>query len=149
MVTGPCNAPKNNPSVYPSPLSFRCACSDFYRDVLGCTELKSPDFGFGVKWVLFPGGTPGGPGMALHIVEAATPLPEAGTERSIRRSYHLCFRVLDPQAQMEKLQEMGIPFTLETIPNTGVKQVLFYDPDGNGIELQNCLEMMPAAAEAS
>ena len=118
--------------------------------MLGFTELKCPDFGFGVKWVMYPGGTPGGHGQALHIVEAETPLPEAGTEVSIRRTYHFCFRVLDIEAQMEKLKALGVKFEVCSLPGgSTVRQVLFYDPDGNGIELQDCKEMMPEAEEAA
>ena len=99
---------------------------------------------------MYPGGTPGGHGQALHIVEAETPLPEAGTEVSIRRTYHFCFRVLDIEAQMEKLKALGVKFEVCSLPGgSTVRQVLFYDPDGNGIELQDCKEMMPEAEEAA
>mmetsp|Transcript_30399 Transcript_30399/g.72327 ORF Transcript_30399/g.72327 Transcript_30399/m.72327 type:complete len:153 (-) Transcript_30399:72-530(-) len=120
---------------------------DFYRDVLGCTELKCPEFGFGVKWVLFPGGSPGGNGTALHIVEAEGQLPKPEAEKGIRRSYHFCFRVDNIDAQVEKLKRKGIDFTVEMVPGgSTVRQVLFFDPDGNGIELQNCNPLMPVAA---
>eukprot|EP00192_Tetraselmis_astigmatica_P015542 CAMPEP_0117683986 /NCGR_PEP_ID=MMETSP0804-20121206/20786_1 /TAXON_ID=1074897 /ORGANISM="Tetraselmis astigmatica, Strain CCMP880" /LENGTH=157 /DNA_ID=CAMNT_0005494803 /DNA_START=63 /DNA_END=536 /DNA_ORIENTATION=- len=117
----------------------------FYKDIMAFRELERPQFGFGGAWMLFPGGTAGGAGMMLHIVEAETDVRELSSDTdAIQRSYHLCFQVVDVQGAKAVLRTRGIKFSLNSVPGTEMEQVFFFDPDGNGIELSNTRDTMPS-----
>ena len=44
---------------------------------------------------------------------------------------------------MAELAQQGIPYSVDAVPGTDIKQVFCYDPDGNGIELSNVTGYMP------
>lgn len=50
----------------------------------------------------------------------------------------MAFRTEDFEGTKQLLQEYGIGFAESCIPLTGQRQVFFFDPDGNGIEICEC-----------
>uniref|UniRef100_A0A061R781 Glyoxalase family protein n=1 Tax=Tetraselmis sp. GSL018 TaxID=582737 RepID=A0A061R781_9CHLO len=79
----------------------------------------------------------------LHIVEQECDIEPVGPEPRIRRSYHLCFRVDDISATRSILEKNRITYSTDSVPGTDMQQLFCYDPDGNGIELQNSLPCVP------
>ncbi|TPX44876.1 hypothetical protein SeMB42_g03362 [Synchytrium endobioticum] len=66
------------------------------------------------------------------------------------RSHHVALRTEDLEAVMRLLQTRNIPYHLRVIPGYGgVRQLFFYDPDGNGIEFGEFAVLQPAFHEAA
>ena len=55
----------------------------------------------------------------------------------------LIHQVADVDVAMAELAQQGIPYSVDAVPGTDIKQVFCYDPDGNGIELSNVTGHMP------
>ncbi|KAJ3086885.1 hypothetical protein HDU96_004723, partial [Phlyctochytrium bullatum] len=53
---------------------------------------------------------------------------------AVRRSHHLALRTVDVDGAEEVLRRRGIKYHKDYLPGTDIKQLFFYDPDGNGIE---------------
>ena len=100
------------------------ACTRFYVDVLGLEILPRPDLGFPGLWVRAGE-------QEIHLLQRDDWEAPAGQ--------HFAFRVSDLEAAIQELAERGVevkgPFE---IPETG-RQVFFYDPAGNMIELNQPL----------
>jgi len=71
-------------------------------------------------------------GLQIHLIESADQEPPR-TEIKARVD-HIAFRVSDIDAVQKQLDERGIEFVSRHVPDTGVTQVFFLDPDGNHIE---------------
>ncbi|GLJ17722.1 hypothetical protein SUGI_0309290 [Cryptomeria japonica] len=115
----------------------------FYEEVLGFHRIDTPDFGREVVWLSLQSV------VALHIIrrDQNANLPEtpfntqADTKKldpqQITSGHHLSFAVSDYDAFVKKLNERGIS-TFEQIRQGGeIKQVFFFDVDGNGLEVGN------------
>ena len=121
----------------------------FYQDVLGFEQIDHPDFGFPVIWLAIPGGS-----LSVHFIESCstTRLAE-GSHRNaatgelvdksslsslkpsdLRRGHHLAFDIVDVEAVKAMLTEAGIDFCEAGPADSDIRQLFFYDPDGNGIE---------------
>lgn len=50
----------------------------------------------------------------------------------------MAFRTEDLGLTIELLKEYGIMFAESVVPQTGQRQLFFFDPDGNGIEICDC-----------
>ena len=98
----------------------------FYRDVLGFRHIRRPNFAFPGAWLF-------NYGVQIHLIATATGHPAPG-DVSIR-SDHVAFHVADTEEAERRLQDHDIPFRKNVVPDTGVTQLFFLDPDGNHIEI--------------
>jgi catechol 2,3-dioxygenase-like lactoylglutathione lyase family enzyme len=102
------------------------ASRKFYRDVLGFREVSRPNFNFAGAWLI-------NYGLMIHIIEtekAGDPRPEIQT-----REPHLALHSDDLVTCERLLQEHGIAFRKNEVPDRGIKQLFFQDPDGYHIEI--------------
>jgi len=121
----------------------------FYTKVMGFRRIKRPPFPFAGAWLFMP------PTTSLHIIEKDpnVDLPEgpctaikkmenwqeiAKNPASIKRGHHMAFRTEDLELTIDLLKEYGIKFAENVVPLTGQRQLFFFDPDGNGIEICDC-----------
>ncbi|KAL9408101.1 hypothetical protein AB3S75_046614 [Citrus x aurantiifolia] len=114
--------------------------ADFYKEIFGFEEIEAPNFGeFKVIWLNLPGA------FALHLIERnpGTKLPEGPYSTTsptadpshLPRGHHICFTVSDFDSFLQTLKEKGIQTFQRSLPDGKVKQVFFFDPDGNGLEV--------------
>ncbi|XP_044484347.1 lactoylglutathione lyase-like isoform X2 [Mangifera indica] len=114
--------------------------ANFYKEIFGFREIEAPDFGeFKVIWLNLPGA------FALHLIERSpvTKLPEGPYSATspvldashLPRGHHICFTVDHFDFFVHTLQDKGIQTFQRSLPNRKVKQVFFFDPDGNGLEV--------------
>ncbi|TQD82757.1 hypothetical protein C1H46_031677 [Malus baccata] len=114
--------------------------ADFYKEIFGLEEIESPSFGeFKVIWLKAPGN------FALHLIERnpSFNLPEGPWSATspvadpshLPRGHHICFNVSNFQSFVKTLKEKGIQTFEKSLPDGKVKQVFFFDPDGNGLEV--------------
>jgi len=117
--------------------------ASFYQEVFGFQRTDITNFGFEVAWLsTVP------PSFSLHIIQKNpnSNLPEiphsAGPDVKkdpalLTRSHHFSLGVPDFDGFVKSLKEKGIPFHEVTQQEGKIKQVFFYDPDGNGVEVGN------------
>jgi lactoylglutathione lyase len=104
----------------------------FYRDVIGLTQIEEP-FGVGRHAWFDIGG-----GAELHVIRSA----EERRERD--RNNHLCFSVSSMEHFIERIEANGIdwydaggnPGEINVRPD-GIQQIYFTDPDGYWIEIND------------
>ena len=114
--------------------------AQFYTEVLGFEQIEAPDLGFKVIWLSLPS-----TGFAMHLIERLpeTRLPEGpysatsptADPKYLPRGHHLCFSVSNFDSMVQILKEKGIETFQRALPNGKVKQIFFFDPDGNGLEV--------------
>ncbi|MGM9487421.1 VOC family protein [Ideonella sp. YS5] len=100
---------------------------DFYVEVVGLQAGPRPPFRSFGYW-LYAGGEP-----VLHLSEAAP-----GESRACTGSTtfdHAAFRCSDLGETESRLAALGIAFERAEVPTTGIVQLFFSDPAGNGVEL--------------
>ena len=98
----------------------------FYIDVLGCSEISRPGFSFNGSWLYLAG-------MQFHLIEEpATRDSPAGINT---RENHVAFAVADVDAMELRLREFGVVYWRNLIPDRGIHQIFFRDPDGWLIEI--------------
>ncbi|XP_004511363.1 lactoylglutathione lyase [Cicer arietinum] len=113
----------------------------FYQQLFGFEEVESPKFGeFKVIWLRLPSSS-----LYLHLIERnpSNNLPEGPSSATspvkdpshLPRGHHLCFSLSNFQSFLHTLKEMGIETFEKSLPNGKIKQVFFFDPDGNGLEV--------------
>ncbi|PKI70183.1 lactoylglutathione lyase [Punica granatum] len=116
--------------------------AEFYKEILGFEQIESPNFGeFKVIWLSLPSA-----GVAIHLIErlpesrlpegpySAAP-PTTRDPKYLPRGHHLCFSVSNFDSFVRTLQEKGIETFQRALPDGTVKQIFFFDPDGNGLEV--------------
>ncbi|GAB2294876.1 hypothetical protein Dimus_029070 [Dionaea muscipula] len=114
--------------------------AQFYKEVLGFEEIESPKFGgFEVIWLRLP------PSFSLHLIERnpKTKLPESpysaasaiAEPKNLPRGHHVSFSVCNFESFVHFLKEKGIETFEKTQPDGKTKQIFFFDPDGNGLEV--------------
>ncbi|XP_022138502.1 uncharacterized protein LOC111009659 [Momordica charantia] len=116
--------------------------SEFYKEMFGFEEIESPKFGeFKVVWLNLPSA------FQLHLIERdpKSKLPEGPWSAAspvadpshLPRGHHICFSVSSSNfdSLVHALKEKGIQTFEKTLPNGKVKQIFFFDPDGNGLEV--------------
>ncbi|KAK9287795.1 hypothetical protein L1049_016235 [Liquidambar formosana] len=112
----------------------------FYQEILGFEEIESPKFGsFEVIWLRL------GPSFALHLIQRnpENRLPEGpwsatsavADPKNLPRGHHIAFSVSNFDSFVQTLKEKGIETFEATQPNGKTRQVFFFDPDGNGLEV--------------
>ena len=95
------------------------AAQRFYCDVLGCTVLPRPDFGFPGLWL-------DAGGEQIHLM-VSTERPRGGD--------HFALEVADVAAAADHLEAHGVRvMRLDPVPGAG-GQAFINDPAGNLIEL--------------
>ncbi|XP_010277153.1 PREDICTED: uncharacterized protein LOC104611672 [Nelumbo nucifera] len=114
--------------------------SKFYQEILGFEVIESPKFGeFEVIWLRLS------PVFSLHLIERnpETKLPEGpwssaatiADPKNLPRGHHISFSVSNYDSFVQTLKEKGIETFEKTQPDGKTKQVFFFDPDGNGLEV--------------
>ncbi|XP_020162461.1 uncharacterized protein [Aegilops tauschii subsp. strangulata] len=114
----------------------------FYEEVLGFERVPAPAYsGFQVAWLRLPGS----PDVALHIIErdpavavavAAPGAAQGGaTPAQLPRRHHLAFSVADFDGFLTGLRTRGTQLFEKSQPDGRTRQVFFFDPDGNGLEV--------------
>ncbi|KAI4317840.1 hypothetical protein L6164_025674 [Bauhinia variegata] len=111
----------------------------FYQEIFGFEQIESPDFGFKVIWLHLPNA------CYIHLIERdpANNLPEGPYSATspvadpghLARGHHVCFSVSNFESFLQKLKDKGIETFQRSLPNGQIKQVFFFDPDGNGLEV--------------
>ena len=97
----------------------------FYCDVLGFQPLDRPGFNFRGAWLF-------NYGLQIHLIESEHQAPP--NIKIQARVDHVAFRVSDIDTVKRLLDDGGIEYVSRHVPDTGVTQVFFLDPDGNHIE---------------
>ena len=97
----------------------------FYCDVLGFQPLDRPGFNFRGAWLF-------NYGLQIHLIESEHQAPP--NIKIQARVDHIAFRVSDIDTVKRLLDDGGIEYVSRHVPDTGVTQVFFLDPDGNHIE---------------
>ncbi|MFC4220454.1 VOC family protein [Flagellimonas marina] len=103
---------------------------DFYRDILGLTEIPHPDRSPGFRWFQIKGNT------QLHLIKKDI------ADFSKNKSMHLCLATQDLEGFIEHLMANNINFydwpgnkSSITDRSDGVKQIYIQDPEGYWIEI--------------
>lgn len=96
----------------------------FYEDVVGLPAGVRPPFSFGGSWLYL------GDKAVVHLVETST--DPAGQDPRLE---HFAFRAKGLTDFIERLDAKDIEYRLSTVPDSGLRQVHFHDPDGNHIEV--------------
>lgn len=106
-----------------APRSELTRVRDFYVEVLGLAEGFRPPFASFGYW-LYAGDQP-----VVHL--------SADERASAGRGAidHVAFACTDLDTMCEKLDSLGIRYSLSEVPGQGIRQVFFPDPLGNGVEL--------------
>ncbi|KAI9089755.1 hypothetical protein K1719_029048 [Acacia pycnantha] len=113
----------------------------FYQELFGFEEVESPHFGeFKVIWLRHPSSS-----LFLHLIERnpSTNLPEGpwsavspiADPKHLPRGHHICLSVSNFDSFLRTLKDKGIETFQKSLPNGNIKQVFFFDPDGNGLEV--------------
>ncbi|KAJ4830145.1 hypothetical protein Tsubulata_019932 [Turnera subulata] len=113
--------------------------AEFYKEIFGFDEVESPNFGFNVIWLKL------GDSLFLHLIERLpeTKLPEGPYSATspvldpshLPRGHHLCLSVSNFDSFVQTLKERGIQTFQRSVPGRPIRQVFFFDPDGNGLEV--------------
>ncbi|XAR54674.1 Lactoylglutathione lyase [Bertholletia excelsa] len=111
----------------------------FYQEIFGFEQVESPTFVFDTIWLKIP------PSFYLHLIERnpENRLPEGPWSAAsavkdpshLPRGHHICFSVANFDSFIQTLKEKGIETHHRTTPNGKTRQVFFFDPDGNGLEV--------------
>ncbi|KAF3325166.1 lactoylglutathione lyase [Carex littledalei] len=116
--------------------------ASFYQQVLGFEQIESPNFGdFDVIWLRVS------PSLSMHIIQrdpqSKLPVGPYAASSSVRdpkqlpRGHHVSFSVSNFDSVVQKLKEKGIETFQKSQPDGKTKQLFFFDPDGNGIEIMS------------
>ena len=97
---------------------------DFYCKALLLEDGPRPDFGIPGFW-LYGDGKP-----ILHLIESNN------HHRAEKPHYldHIAFEVDDLQGYTERLDQLGVEYSVNHIPDYSISQVFCHDPCGNGVE---------------
>jgi glyoxylase I family protein len=101
---------------------------DFYVEVVGLQAGPRPPFRSFGYW-LYAGGEP-----VLHLSETS-PGESRNSPGSTTTFDHAAFRCSDLPGTEARLTARGIAFERAEVPTTGIVQLFFSDPAGNGVEL--------------
>jgi len=110
------------------------ASTAFYRDVLGFSPIKRPDFGFPGAWLY-------NYGVQIHLIATGIAPPDPA-DISIRAD-HVAFHVERIDEVKRLLDQHDISFRTNYVADTDVTQLFFHDPDGNHIEIGTFPEVVP------
>jgi catechol 2,3-dioxygenase-like lactoylglutathione lyase family enzyme len=111
------------------------ASRDFYCDAVGMTVGERPPLPFPGYW-LYVEGKP-----CLHIADRERYTAQArgaglsAPTRASGRIDHVAFAATDYAAAAERLERGGIEAVRNSVPEAGMRQLFFSDPDGVRIEV--------------
>ncbi|WP_081894429.1 VOC family protein [Muricauda sp. MAR_2010_75] len=107
---------------------------DFYRDIIGLTEIPHPDRAPGFRWFQIKGNT------QLHLIKKEV------ADFSRNKSMHLCLATQNLEDFIEHLMANNIDFydwpgnkSSITDRSDGVKQIYIQDPEGYWIEINTAI----------
>ncbi len=115
------------------------ASARFYAEVLGLRPQPLADFEFPMV-LLFSGEQAvvhllgAGPALDRFLARSA-PSHADGPARRTGNIEHVAFNGSDAAATAARLKQAGVPFVERPLPQHGVFQLLFDDPDGIEIEM--------------
>ncbi|BDB29873.1 VOC family protein (plasmid) [Cupriavidus sp. P-10] len=95
----------------------------FYAQILGLSVGARPGLSLAGAW-LYCNGAP-----IVHLISSETSASPFGVLD------HMAFSARDLPGFQQRLQSLGIPFSLSQQTDTGIWQLFFRDPDGAKIEL--------------
>jgi glyoxylase I family protein len=101
----------------------------FYCDVVGLVQGPRPAFRSFGYWLY------AGDHDVLHLSEA--PPDEIRQSHVLTTFDHVAFTCTDAAEMQAKLSALGIEYRIAHVAQTGIIQIFFRDPAGNGVEL-NC-----------
>lgn len=101
----------------------------FYCDVVGLVQGQRPAFRSFGYWLY------AGTHDVLHLSEA--PPGEIRASHILTTFDHVAFTCTDAAEMEAKLTSLGIECRIAHVAQTGIIQIFFRDPAGNGVEL-NC-----------
>jgi len=99
----------------------------FYRDVLGFREVSRPNFNFAGAWLY-------NYGLMIHII-AREAVGQSSDDSISTRDHHLALHADDLDAAERALQQHGISYRKNEVPERNIRQLFFRDPDGYHIEV--------------
>lgn len=100
---------------------------DFYVNVVGLQPGHRPPFKSFGHWLY------AGEQAVLHLSEA-----RPGEERpagAVNTFDHVAFSCTDLPGFETRLRELDVRYTSAEVPLSGMRQIFFSDPAGNGVEL--------------
>ncbi len=99
----------------------------FYTSVVGLTPGERPPFARFGYW-LYAGGQD-----IVHLIEASP--DEQRATHVITTIDHIAFRCEGAEQYQARLEQLGIPFRVASVPLTGQLQLVLKDPAGVTVEL--------------
>ncbi|KAL3828783.1 hypothetical protein ACJIZ3_017585 [Penstemon smallii] len=113
----------------------------FYKEIFGFEQVENPKFDFGVIWLKL------GSSFYLHLIERDpnTKLPEGpwsatsavADPKNLPRGHHVCIYIPNFDSFVQSLKDKGIKIHERVQADGKTKQVFFFDPDGNGLEVSS------------
>lgn len=108
---------------------------DFYCEVVGLEQGERPAFRSFGYW-LYAGGRD-----ILHLSECPeTEQRQIGIKTTLD---HVAFTCTDFVATQQHLSRLGVEFGSREVPATGIRQIFFIDPAGNGVEFNFAIDETP------
>ena len=102
------------------------ASRNFYRDVLGFREVSRPNFDFPVHWLF-------NYGIMIHVIyNEAAPDPDGEIQT---RGDHLALHCENLDEVERLLNEHGVPYRKNIVPERNIVQIFCRDPDGHHVEI--------------
>lgn len=99
----------------------------FYTRVVGLEDGPRPPFARFGYWLYANGQD------IVHLIEASPDEQRATHTRTVID--HIAFRCAAPEETKARLDRLGIPYKVTTVPLTGQLQFVLQDPAGNTVEL--------------
>lgn len=97
---------------------------DFYCAILDLKVGARPNFSIRGYWLY------GGDNALVHLMERDKDFDTT----SPRHLDHVAFSLEEQQPFIERLERLGIEYTVDYIPDFDISQVFCSDPCGNGVE---------------
>ena len=118
-----------------APLELLERLKEFYCELFELEEGFRPPFSRAGYW-LYSGGN-----ALIHLTESIEHFPSEKT------SYfdHITFQLTGLKKLLEKLENLGIKYTTDHLPEIGMTQIFFKDPAGIGLEANFINERLPAS----
>jgi len=100
---------------------------DFYCGALGLQVGFRPNFGSQGFWLY------AGENALIHLsICSKDDLRPIDVKNTLD---HVAFNCENQRTMCDKLTAMGMQFSVNQVPDSPIRQVFFYDPAGNGMEL--------------
>ena len=96
----------------------------WYQDILGMTLGKRPPFRIPGAWLYT------GEQAAVHLI--GVDKPAAGEDPKLE---HFAFSAAGLTSFVQVLEDKGVDYRLDRVPEFGILQVNIFDPDGNHIHV--------------